>query len=139
MKAPIGNELRTRIKLLKRRYSDANELKEMFFATTKGYSKMEFYALLKEKKKEYIQKIRECYFCFEKKVEEHHINYDPERLVYLCATCHNKIHFVMEEYHKDGVKKDRIIKDMRNNKTEVKNGKNRNNRENIQNQLQANS
>lgn len=76
-----------------------------FFIDCLGLTETEFKNHIKtegeiKKPKEYLQKRKECYFCKEKDVMEHHMSYKPERVIYLCRACHNKLHFVIDKYHK---------------------------------------
>lgn len=42
----------------------------------------------------------ECYFCLNKEnLVGHHISYNPEHIITLCRSCHNKIHFVLRQQH----------------------------------------
>ena len=42
-----------------------------------------------------------CYFCKDRfNLVRHHISYAPEQLVWLCNSCHSKIHFIMQEQHR---------------------------------------
>lgn len=106
MKIPNENEAIKRINRLKKRYKDyenpIQEIKEQFMAITSGYTEKDFNLLLKGKpKKEYLQKNKECYFCGNIEIIEHHVNYKPEVILYLCNSCHKKTHFLIEEYHKE--------------------------------------
>lgn len=114
MKIPDKKEAIKRIKRLQYRYRNyenpLEEVKEMFMAITKGYSDKDFYELLKEKpKKRFIQKSKDCYFCKNNKIIMHHMSYSPEVLIYLCKSCHNKLHFLVQEYHKQ-IKERNVIK-----------------------------
>ena len=41
-----------------------------------------------------------CYFCkCLSEIVQHHISYNPEKIIYLCSSCHNKIHIIMKEQH----------------------------------------
>ena len=62
-----------------------------------------------KKIKESLNKEDCCYFCNYSTTIEHHFSYNPERTVFICASCHNKIHKIQEEYHKEGLNKDRYI------------------------------
>lgn len=42
-----------------------------------------------------------CYLCNVKgKSEKHHISYSPERIIFLCSSCHKKIHYIFKEHQK---------------------------------------
>jgi len=56
--------------------------------------------------KKYIQDEKKCYFCNNSQVIEHHLSYNPERIIYLCESCHVKLHFIIETYHLNGIEKD---------------------------------
>jgi len=54
-------------------------------------------------KKEYGKKDL-CYFCKSNKfLIAHHISYLPEIIIYLCKSCHRRIHFVLKEYHQSQI------------------------------------
>jgi len=76
--------------------------------TTFGYSESDFRILLENKPKEYLQKQKKCYFCGEPKIVKHHISYTPEKIIYLCRSCHSKLHFVIDKYHQEIVKQDSL-------------------------------
>lgn len=108
-KKPGIKEAKLRIKLLSKRYSSYNTLKSNFMITTSGYSDLDFdmlYFDLNNKSKHIIQKDNLCYFCSCPDVVKHHLTYSPEILVLLCASCHQKLHILMQEHHKHSVKHD---------------------------------
>lgn len=60
--------------------------------------------------KVYYNESKECYFCKSKEsIREHHVSYNPQRIMNICLSCHNKLHFVIEEYHKNIKQKEEII------------------------------
>ena len=50
-----------------------------------------------------------CYFCGNDDVVTHHISYVPEVIINLCESCHSKLHYVVDEYHKQIKEKDFIL------------------------------
>lgn len=53
-----------------------------------------------------------CYFCEELETEQHHINYYPQKIVWVCLKCHHKLHTIIKEYHQSYDKKDDYIKSL---------------------------
>jgi len=52
-----------------------------------------------------------CYFCKDKKNNiNHHLSYNPEIIVILCKSCHNRIHILLRKNHEVNLKKDSYIK-----------------------------
>ncbi len=51
-----------------------------------------------------------CYFCNgEKQLIDHHLSYNPQKLIKICLPCHNKLHFLIDEYHKNIKEKEETI------------------------------
>lgn len=51
-----------------------------------------------------------CYFCnSSKQIIQHHLSYNPQKLIKICSSCHNKLHFLIKEYHTNIKEKDETI------------------------------
>jgi len=59
-----------------------------------------------------FSKIEECYFCKNKDIVEHHISYFPEKIIYICKSCHLKLHHIIKEYHKNEIKRSEEFNDL---------------------------
>lgn len=91
------SEFGWKIKAMRKHKWGEVKIKEWFINIFK-LSEEEFNDLLNGKpKRKYLQKKEECYFCKDKKIIKHHVIYKPEVLLYLCKSCHNKLHFVLRQ------------------------------------------
>lgn len=60
--------------------------------------------------KKYLNDSKCCFFCDKEKTIQHHISYVPEKLIFICESCHFKLHNLIKEYHKQTIEKDNILK-----------------------------
>ncbi len=53
-----------------------------------------------------------CFFCNNNLTIQHHISYYPQVIVYLCNSCHIKLHKIIKEYHNNEETKNYYIRNL---------------------------